>query len=65
MLSASTTPLVETLWMVFEDDVQFIDVGVEYPVHKADARTLVRVLIWQLDVDLPEAALKWCCSLSD
>jgi len=51
--------------MVFEDDVQFIDVGVEYPVHKADARTLVRVLIWQLDVDLPEAALKWCCSLSD
>jgi hypothetical protein len=45
--------------------VQFIDVGVEYPVHEADARAFVRVLIGQLDVDLPEAALKRCCILSE
>jgi len=45
-------------------NVQFINVGVEYPVHEADAGTLVRVLIRQLDVNLPETALKRCYSLS-
>ena len=53
----------------FEDlvgghNVQLIDVGVEYPVDEANAGTLVRVLVWQFDVDLPETALERCCSLS-
>jgi hypothetical protein len=41
-------------------DVQFVDVGVKYSIYEADARTLVGILVWQLDVDLPEAALKRC-----
>lgn len=32
---------------------QLIDVGMKYPVNEADARALVRVLIGQLDMDLP------------
>jgi len=32
----------------------------EYPVHKADARALVRVLIGQFDVDLPKTAGEGC-----
>jgi hypothetical protein len=41
-------------------DVQFINVGVKYSVHEADAGTLVGILVWQLDVDLPKATLKRC-----
>jgi hypothetical protein len=41
-------------------DVQFVDVGVKYSIYEADAGTLVGILVWQLDVDLPEAALKRC-----
>jgi hypothetical protein len=41
--------------------LQFVDVGVEDPVHKADTRRLVRVLIRQLDVDFPHAALERSC----
>jgi hypothetical protein len=37
---------------------------VEYPVHEADARALVWVLVWQLDVDLPEAAFEGSCGWS-
>ena len=44
--------------------IQFVDVGVEYPVHKADARTLVRILIRELDMDFPETALERSCSSS-
>jgi hypothetical protein len=44
--------------------VQFVDVGMEYPVYEADARTFVRILIRQLNVDLPEAALERCCMAS-
>lgn len=40
--------------------IQFVDVGVEYPVHEADARALVRILIGQFDVDLPETTLEGC-----
>jgi hypothetical protein len=45
-------------------DVQFIDVGMKNPVHEADARTLVRVLIGQLDVDLPRTTFKRCYGTS-
>lgn len=38
--------------------VQFVDVGVEDPIHEADAGTFVRVLVRELDVDFPEATLK-------
>ena len=37
----------------------------EYPVHKADARTLVRILVRELDMDLPETTLEWSCGGSD
>jgi hypothetical protein len=33
--------------------VQLIDIRVEYSIDKADAGTLVGILIGQLDVDLP------------
>lgn len=38
--------------------VQFIDIGMEYPVHKADARAFVRILIGQLNMDFPETPLE-------
>lgn len=41
-----------------EHDVQFIDVGMEYPVDKADARALVGILIGEFDTDFPETAGK-------
>jgi hypothetical protein len=63
-VSALSTDYRARRCVFFEQNVQFIDVGVEYPVHEADARTLVRVLVWQLDVDLPEAALEGRCWLS-
>lgn len=34
----------------------------EDPVDKADARALVGVLVWQLDVDLPVSPSEWCCT---
>jgi hypothetical protein len=43
-------------------NIQFIDVWVKYPVNEAYAGALVRILVGQLDVDLPVAALEWCCS---
>jgi hypothetical protein len=43
--------------------LQLVDVGVEDAVHKPNARALVRVLIRQLNVDLPETALEGCCDL--
>lgn len=39
-------------------DGQLVDIGVEDAVHEADAGALVGVLVGQLDVDLPEAALE-------
>lgn len=41
--------------------VQLIYVGMEDAIHEADAGRLVRVLVWELDVDLPEAAGEGCC----
>ena len=39
---------------------QLVDIGMEYPVHEADTRALVGVLVWQLDVDLPQSADERC-----
>ena len=33
----------------------------EYAVDKADAWTFVWILVWQLYMDLPQAAFEWCC----
>ena len=41
-------------------DVQLINIRVEYLVHEAYAGGLERVLIGQLDVDLPDAACERC-----
>ena len=38
-----------------------VDVWMEYTVDKADAWTLVWILVWQLYMDLPQAAFEWCC----
>jgi hypothetical protein len=43
---------------------QFIDIWVEDAVYEANARALVRVLVGQFDVDLPETSLEWCCLVS-
>jgi hypothetical protein len=40
---------------------QFVDVGVEDAVYEADAWALVGVLVWELDVDFPEAAFEGGC----
>ena len=42
--------------------VQLVDVRVEYLVHEPDAGRLERVLIWELDVDLPHATGERGCS---
>jgi hypothetical protein len=46
---------------VLKGALQLIDVGVEYPVHETNARALVRILVWEFDVDFPEAAGEGCC----
>ena len=38
--------------------LQLVNIWVEYPVYETDTGTLVRVLIRQLDVDLPETAFE-------
>jgi hypothetical protein len=43
--------------------LQLVNVGVEDAVHKPNAGALVRVLVRQLNVDLPETALEGCCEL--
>lgn len=45
-------------------NVQLIDVGMEYSIHESDAGTLVRILVGELDVNLPETALEGCCDAS-
>ena len=44
--------------------LQFIDVRVEDAVYEANARALVRVLIGELDVDLPKSTLEGCYMVS-
>jgi hypothetical protein len=43
--------------------IQLINVGVEYPVDEANTGALVRILVWQFDVDLPETAFEWSCNV--
>lgn len=43
-----------------EGGVQFVDVGMEDAVDKADAGRLVGILIWELDVHFPQTAGKGC-----
>lgn len=38
--------------------VQLVDVGVEYAVHKTNARALVGILIGQFDMYLPQSTLE-------
>ena len=42
--------------------VQLVDVGVEDLVHEADGRRLERILVRELDVDLPHATSEGGCS---
>ena len=50
-----------TVCLLFGVDLQFVDVGVENAINKANARGFVRVLVGEFDVDLPHATLKWRC----
>lgn len=43
-------------------NLQLVDIRVENAIREADARRLVRVLVRQLDVDLPHSALERCYS---
>lgn len=40
---------------------QFIDVRMEDLVHEANTWRLVRILIGEFDMDLPDAPLEWRC----
>ena len=40
-----------------------VNVWVKYAVDKADARTFVRILVWQLYVDLPQATFERCYTI--
>jgi len=40
--------------------VQLVDVGMEYAVYEAYAGALIGILVGELDVDLPGAALEGC-----
>ena len=42
-------------------DKQFVNVRVEDLVHETDTGRLERVLIGELDMDLPHTAGEWCC----
>lgn len=48
--------------VVCKGNKQLIYVRVVDPVHEADTRALVWVVIWELDVDFPESAFVWCCA---
>jgi hypothetical protein len=41
-------------------NVQLVNVGMKYPVHKADAGAFVWVLVGDFDVDFPIAAGERC-----
>jgi hypothetical protein len=45
-------------------NAQFIDIGVEYAIHESNAGALVGVLVRELDMNFPEAALERCCDMS-
>ena len=39
--------------------LQFVNIGMEYLVHEANARRFIWILIRQLDVYFPNTAIKW------
>ena len=39
--------------------LHFVDVGMEDLIDEANTRALIRVLVRQLDMNLPQAAFKW------
>lgn len=45
---------------MIREDSQLIDVRVEYAVDKANAWTLVGVLIGELNMDFPQTAFERC-----
>jgi hypothetical protein len=49
---------------IMRQNAQFIDIGVEYAVHESNAGALVGVLVRELDMNFPEAALEGCCDVS-
>ncbi len=64
--SRQTEPDLDTHQQSFHliwQNIQLIDIGVENSINEADAWWLVWVLIWQLDVNFPQATLKWCYTL--
>lgn len=54
---------VPSLGMVVH--LQLVDVRVKYPIHEANARGLVRVLVWQFDMYFPDATLERSCRATD
>lgn len=44
--------------------IQLINIRVVDPVHKADAGTLVRILVGQLNMHFPCATREGCCKIS-
>jgi hypothetical protein len=48
------------LYRVHVKNSQLVDVWVENAVHESNARTLIRVLIGQFDVDLPVTTGERC-----
>jgi len=41
------------------DDTQFINVWMENAINETNRWALVRILIWDFDMDLPGASGKW------
>lgn len=66
MTSRQTLPLLRSVRRRHYSGLclQFIDVRVEDLVHEPDAGRLVGELLWQLDMDLPDAVRKRCCVAS-
>lgn len=43
------------------EDVQLVDIGVEYLVHETNAGRLEWILVGELDMDLPDTACERSC----
>lgn len=39
---------------------QLIDIWMEYPIHESNAGAFIGILVGELNVDFPEAALEGC-----
>ena len=69
MTSRQTEPELNVLVLRIVKDIRndshLVNVWVKYSIHEAYARTLVWILIWQLHMDLPNAAFEWCYKKND